>query len=304
MVWSNQGDIFERRPKMSKNESFQFDSNMKTAMRSLLIVVLCCLGLLVYGCATLYVQPATLQQDSVDVTVTVDNQRTPNGLAIIGFPPKEIGINLKRAGKLIETRNVSLKKGRYTHTFVNIGKDKDFKYIIEPRTFVVFEVGQGAGPYKMPSSQPSSNVPNYKKGHKRAQEYRDGQVRDYRLVIELYLLSPTNRDKFLLGFQAAYVQANDRAEGQKYVNILKQSLAGGVYEQAFEIGKKHANRQITDALIQTTIGRSLELGGFELGWKAGYIEGFVQQMSKKKDGDKESLYHEAETMYNSLRSAL
>jgi len=46
------------------------------------------------------------------------------------------------------------------------------------------------------------------------------------------------------------------------------------------------------------------LGGFELGWNAGYIEGLVQEMFKKTDGDKENLYQEAEIMYNSLKSAL
>jgi len=129
-------------------------------------------------------------------------------------------------------------------------------------------------------------------------------VRDYRLVIELQALSPSNRDKFLLGFQAAYIQANDRAMGDKYVDILEQSLAGGVYEQSFELGKKHVNSQVTDAFIRATISRSVGLGGFELGWKAGYIEGFVQEMYKKRDGDRESLYQEAEKMYNSFRSAL
>ena len=279
------------------------ETNMRAAIRPLLtIVALLCLGLLACGCATLYVQPATVQQDSLEVTVTVDWPHTPNGLAIIGLPPKTIGINLKRAGKLSETMNVNLEKGQYKQTFDNV--DEDVEYIIEPRAFVVFGVGQGAGPYKMPSAPSPAEESDYQKGFERGREYRNGEVRDYRLVIELYPLSQPNRDKFLLGFNGAYVQANDRAQGEKYVNILNQSLAGGVYEQAFELGQKHANSQVTDAFIQTTISRSLGLGGFELGWKAGYIEGFTQEMSKKKDGDKENLYREAETQYNSLRSAL
>jgi len=282
---------------------FRFQINNKFAIWSLLIaVVLLYLGLSACGCATLYVQPASVKQDSVDVTVTVDWPRTPNGLAIIGLPPKMIGINLKRAGKLVEAMNVNLKKGKYTHTFANV--EEDFEYIIEPRTFVVFEVGQGAGPYKMPSVQRPSDFAHFQKGHKCAQEYRNGQVQDYRIVIELHYLSPLNRDEFLLGFLQAYVQANDMTSGEKYVNILKQSLAGGVYEQAFELGKKHVNKQVTDAFIQTTINRSLGLGGFELGWKAGYIEGRVQQMSQKTGGDKERLYQEAQIMYNSLKNAL
>ncbi|MFB0524510.1 MAG: hypothetical protein ACETVZ_03150 [Phycisphaerae bacterium] len=291
---------------MSKSESVQFDTNIKSAMRSLLIaVVLLCLGLWAVGCATLYVQPATVRQDSVDVTVTVDWPHTPNGLAIIGLPPETIGINLHRAGKLMETMNVNLKEGKYTHTFANV--EEDSEYIIEPRTSVVFEVGQGAGPYKIPSLPSVPSAPDdsyYQKGHKRAQEYRNGQVRDYRIVIELRLLSDSNRNEFLRGFNEAYAEANDSARGKKLVVFLKQSLEGGIYEQAFEIGKKHINSQITDSFIQTVISRSLGLGGFELGWKAGYIEGCVQEIFKKKGGDKEDLYQKAEMIYNSLKSAL
>ena len=286
---------------MSKSESVQFDTNIKSAMRSLLIVVvLLCVGLLACGCATLYVQPATVRQDSVEVTVTVDWPHTPNGLAIMGFPPETIGISLNRAGKLIETRNVKLKKGKYTYTFANV--EEDFEYIIEPRTFVVFEVGQGAGPYKMPSVQPTPKVPYFQKGHKRAMEYRNEEIRDYRIVIELYHLSGPNRDEFLRGFNEAYAEANDSARGKKLVVFLKQSLK--IYEQAFEIGKKHVNKQVTDSFIKTVISRSLGLGGFELGWKAGYIEGCVQEIFKKKGGDKEDLYQKAEMIYNSLKSAL
>jgi len=282
---------------------FCFETNNKFAIRSLLtMVVPLCLGLLACGCATLYVQPSTVQQDSLEVTMTVDKPHTPNGLAIIGFPPRTIGISPKRAGQLGKPVDVNLKNGQYKHTFNNV--KEDFEYIIEPRAFVVFKVGQGRGPYKMPSAPPPPDVPDYQKGYKRAWQYRSGEVRDYRLVIELQALSPSNRDKFLLGFQAAYIQANDRAMGDKYVDILEQSLAGGVYEQSFELGKKHVNSQVTDAFIRATISRSVGLGGFELGWKAGYIEGFVQEMYKKRDGDRESLYQEAEKMYNSFRSAL
>jgi len=268
----------------------------------LTILMLLCLGLLAGGCATLYVQPATLQADSLEVTVTVDWPRTTNGLAIIGFPPKMIGINLKRAGRLSETMNVKLKKGKYKHTFENV--EEGIEFIIEPRTFVVFEVGKGAGPYKIQSTQPPSDASIYQRGHKRALEYRNGQVRDYRLVIEIHLLPPSNRDEFLQGFNQGYHETDNSELGKKYVGVLEQALSGGVYEQAFQMGQKHANNQVTDELVQAMINRSLGLGGFELGWKAGYIEGFVQEMFKKKGGDKEDLYQEAETIYNSLKNAL
>ncbi len=285
------------------------NNNMKPAICSqLTILVTLCLGLCVCGCATLYVQPATVRQDSVEVNVTVDWPHTPNGLAIIGFPPKTIGISLKKAGKLIETANVNLNKGKYTYKFANV--EEDSEYIIEPRTFVVFEIGQGAGPYEIPSPPSPLSPPsppdgsNYQKGYKRAMEYRNEQIQDYRIVIELHFLSDSNRNEFLRGFNEAYAEANDGARGKKLVVFLKQSVKGGIYEQAFEIGKKHVNSQITDSFIQSMISRSVGLGGFELGWKAGYIEGCVQEMFKKKGGDKEDLYQKAEMIYNSLKSAL
>lgn len=282
---------------------FRFENNMKPSIcLSLRILVLLFLGLLSFGCATLYVQPATLQADSLEVAVTVDWPRTPNGLAIIGFPPKIIGINLKRAGRLSETMNVPLKKGRYKHTFENV--EEGSEYIIEPRTLVAFEVGKGAGPYKIQATKPPSDAAIYQRGLKRALEYSNGQVRDYRLVIELHLLPPSSREEFLQGFNQEYQEAEDSELGKKYVEILEQALSGGVYEQAFHIGQNHANSQVTDTLVQGMVNRSLGWGGFELGWKAGYIEGFVQEMFKKTDGDKDSLYQEAEKMYNSLKKGL
>jgi len=219
-VFSRAGSPCHRRSKL-----FRFEINNKSVIRSLLIaVVLMCLGLSAFGCATLYVQPATVKQDSVDVTVIMDRPHTPNGLAIVGFPPKMIGINLKRAGKLIETMNVNLKKGKYTCTFANV--EEDFEYIIEPRAFVVFEVGQGAGPYKIqslpsPPSTPSTPSPPddsyYQNGYERAMEYRNEEMRDYRIVIELHHLSAPNRDEFLRGFNEAYAEANDSSRGKKLV---------------------------------------------------------------------------------------
>jgi hypothetical protein len=198
--------------------------------------------------------------------------------------------------------NVRLKKGTYKQTFENVVEGSE--YIIEPRALVAFEVGQGYGPYKVQDTKPPSVAAIYQSGLKHALEYSNGQVRDYRLVIELHLLSPLNREEFLQGFNQGYKEADNRELGKKYVDILEQALSGGVYEQAFQIGQSHADGQITDALVQAMINRSLGLGGFELGWKAGYIEGFVQGMFKKSDSDKESLYQEAETMYNSLKKTL
>lgn len=284
---------------------FRNEDNIKSSARPLLTTsVLLCLGLLVCGCATLYVQPAEVHGDSLSFVVAVDKPHTPNGIAIVGLPPKTIGINIKKEGKLIEAMNVNLYNGQYRHTFDNV--EEDYEYIVEPRSSVAFEVGLGDGPYKLPNlpSSRTTDTSNYQKGYRRALECRNGEVRDFRIAIDLYHLSPAERNKFLMGFRGAYIKANDMARGEKNTEILKQSISGKVYEQALEIGKKHAKKEVTDEFVQSTIGRSLGLGGFELGWKAGYIDGSVQEeMSKKKDVDKENLYQEAETSYNLLKKA-
>jgi hypothetical protein len=209
--------------------------------------------------------------------------------------------------------------------------EEDIEYFIKSHTLVVFKIGNGDGPYKLSTPSPIINVAalkqapkditsppafkdtappptlkatDYQNGYNLAKEYQKGKVQDYRLVIELYILSPSNRDKFLTGFQTAYAEANDSAKGEKNVNLLKQSISGGFYEHAFESGKKHANNQVTDAFIQTAIKRSIGLGGFELGWKAGYIEGLVQEIGKKSKDDKKKLYIEAEMKYNAIRRSL
>jgi hypothetical protein len=280
----------------------RFKITTKSANRPLLIVaILLCFGLLTTGCATLYIQPANIQQDSVELKVTVDGPLSPNGIAIIGLPPDKIEVICKEGGQLGEPIEVKLKNGLYKHTFYDVTEDLEF--VIDPHTFVAFEVGQGVGPYKMLSIPVPPVASDYQKGYNLALQYQSGAVRDYRLVTELYPLSPSNRDKFLLGFQAAYIQANDRARGDKYIEILKQAITDTVYEQAFNIGKQHANKEATDESVQTTLKRSIGLGGFELGWKAGYIEGFVQEMLKKTGGDKENLYQQADEKYNLLRSA-
>ena len=312
---------------LRRMQLFHFKNNMRLIVwSSLTTMVLLCLGLLACGCATLYVQPVNIEGDSVEIIVTVDRSRTENGLAIIGFPPETIGIRLKKEEQLSKTIDVKLRKGRYRYKFVNV--QYDLEYIIEPRTFVVFEVGRGDGPYKMQTGLPASvetplpesletplpesletplptpDKSYYTKGHKSATEYRNGKIRDFHIVVELHSLSPTNQDEFLQGFHDAYAEENDSARGKKYMVFLKQSLQGDIYGQAFEQGRKHVNEQVADSFIKTTIHRSLGLGGFELGWKAGYIEGFVEEMFKKKGGDRESLYQMAENKYNLLKRSL
>lgn len=186
---------------------FRNENNIKSSARPILTTaVLLCFGFLVCGCATLYIQPGEIHGDSLSIIVSVDKPRTHNGIAIVGLPPKTIGINVKKEGKLIDAMNVNLNDGQYRHTFDNV--EEDYEYFIEPRSSVAFEVGLGSGPYKLPPSQ-AIDSSNYQKGYKRALECRNGEVRDFRIAIDLYHLSPAERNKFLMGFRRIY-------EGKRY----------------------------------------------------------------------------------------
>ena len=142
-------------------------------------------------------------------------------------------------------------------------------------------------------------------GYESAIKYRAGELPAYRLVIALNPLSEHERDGFLRGFERAYFDANDDAQGQLYTDILIQALDGGHFAAAVIQGKNYVNGQTTDARVQELIGGSVGLTrGSDLGWKAGYIAGFAQEMARLKSGYEESYYQQAETKYNALRGAL
>jgi hypothetical protein len=143
-------------------------------------------------------------------------------------------------------------------------------------------------------------------GYENALKYRDREIPAYKLVITLSTLSGQERIEFLQGFKKAYNDAYDGPVGQEYADILKRSLEGGYYEQAIEQGKKYVIGEITDARIQELISNSVGLSrGSDLGWKAGYIAGFAQEMVKKMPRfDEEHFYQQAETKYNALRGPL
>ena len=137
----------------------------------------------------------------------------------------------------------------------------------------------------------------YEQGQKCGLKFRNDQLRAYRVVIELH--SSSDRNKFLRGFKGAYTKASDTGLGEEWGEVLKESVEGGIYEQAFEQGEKHVRGQVSNAQIQTFIRRTIGLArSFELGWKAGYIDGFIQ--GKSEPG---SFYEQAETMYRMCRAA-
>jgi hypothetical protein len=142
-------------------------------------------------------------------------------------------------------------------------------------------------------------------GYESAVEYRGGDLPAYKIVIQLSLLSENGRNEFLEGFQTAYMDANETQKGKEYATILRQALQGGFYDEAVIQGRKYVSGAITDVRIQELISGSVGLSRSSgLGWKAGYIVGFAQEMARQGAGFEEAFYQQAETKYNALRGAL
>lgn len=143
-------------------------------------------------------------------------------------------------------------------------------------------------------------------GYESAREYRRNELSAYRLVITMSKLSELGKVEFLRGFREAYDDVYESELGQQYANILKQSLEGGYFEEGVEQGRKYVNGEATDARIQELISSSAGLSrSSSLGWQAGYISGFAQEMENRKPGYlEEDFYSQAETKYNALRSPL
>ena len=147
----------------------------------------------------------------------------------------------------------------------------------------------------------------FEKGLDSGMRHLDGELRTYRLVIALQPLPAPEREAFMKGFLKAYAEADNGAEGERYADILQASVATttALHEQALDEGKRHATSQVTDAYIQNFIRSFGASGGRALAWKAGYIEGFAQEIKNRKpEFDKENLYGQAETMYNALKRPL
>jgi len=154
--------------------------------------------------------------------------------------------------------------------------------------------------------------PSFTQGQQAGEDYIAGKLIDYRLTIILHSIEISNREDFLNGFKAAFVEAGQEDDGIKYAKILEDAVTGNQFETALELGSKHANRQVTNSRIQNLIQDSVGISGsMALGWKAGYILGFKTQKvsSAKEKGEtiskelEEEFYKEASATYNALRAA-
>ncbi len=146
------------------------------------------------------------------------------------------------------------------------------------------------------------------RGYDSALRYREGSLPAYRIVIELRPLMERQRAAFLEGFRKAYDDENDGWKGREYSTILSQALEGGYYDEAVVQGRLYVNGKTTDARIQELISGSVGLSRSSgLGWKAGYIAGFAQEIALHRSGfivNEDQFYSQGETKYNALRGPL
>jgi len=235
---------------------------------------------------------AIKQGESVKVDVTVTQ----------GVVPKTIGIQTKKPSATEWTDPIPMEPndGGYVYTFEDVQDSFEYKLNVN---------AEGTGPFLIAVTPRSTE---YKSGRKAGKDYLNGDLTDYRLVIMLRALKEARRDEFIEGFISVFAEEGLHDKGQRYAKIISGALAGDVYEPAYEYGTKHVNDQITDVQIQELIRRSLGVSGsVALGWKAGYIHGFMREMARKKvpghyvvnEQEKGEFYKQAEAMYEALRAA-
>lgn len=192
---------------------------------------------------------------------------------------------------------VQSEEGVFHHVFSDVREDLQY-------TIHTSLPSEGIGPYRI-TVIPYPKA--YKRGYGLAESYRLGKIKDYMLVIELYTLSGTEKDDFLQGFEAAYARFDEAKKGKEYAELLRESITGDPFKQGYEQGQKHVNNEVTDAQIQTLIGRSIGVSRpVTLGWKAGYIKGYtkIELLSKPPIEELHVIYREGQAMYDALRAVI
>lgn len=251
-------------------------------------------ALLISGCSPLRftVKPGNV---SVDPGETVSVTAEPSKKGVL----REIGIKYRKADNDTWEKRVTLKSSDdiFQHVFNDVRED--LEYVLD-----VSKPSEGIGPYRI-TVIPYPEA--YKAGYGMAELYRLGNIKDYMLVIELYTLSATEKAEFLQGFESAYAQFNEAEKGREYAQLLRESISGDSFKQGYEQGQKHVNNEVTDAQIQTLIGRSIGVSRpVTLGWKAGYIKGYtkIELLSKPPAEELHEVYREGQAMYDALRAVI
>jgi len=260
-----------------------------------------CLGALTAGCewALSVRHKLEPEEERARIQVLVERASRPrdgNGVTVkAATAPGPITIKVKPG---LQCRNPVVERigaNRYLYTFT-CTVDGPTQYTIDPNAAVYRYWGKGLGPYVLDVNGP------YLEGRRLAVRYRSKELPGYRLAIALRRWSlRDHREEFLRGFAQAYADASDAALGQEYADILRESTECGTFEPAFQEGRRHVGDEVSNAHVQRMIRRNHSRSrGCDLGWKAGYIQGFVEAMSAKTGSNREALYQQAETMYNVL----
>lgn len=170
-------------------------------------------------------------------------------------------------------------------------------------TVVLAGTGMGCGPPVRPPGPPR---PEFELGKADMEAYLRQEMRLYRLVIKPQAMDRPAQEAYVKGVQSVFQTANDGTHAEQIGKALLEAARGPEFNAALDLGERHLANEVTNARIQSLIGGSLNRGlGVELGWKAGYAEGFRRALEKERPRvDIEELYDEAQAVYDALRSSL
>lgn len=290
---------------------------MKRKGPFLTALLIACLGLFAGGCQQWAFsvdkeQMKFVPGEPVKIVVNAEMEYTISGFhGITARPfavPDPIFLTFTTTGKEWAPSKVERQQdaNHYAYIFTGILNEAiDHEYMLNPKTTIVNSKGAGKGPYRMTVD------PVFIEGREAGRMHVDGHLRTYRLVVDLRakqqkeLWSSSEVDAFLAGFTAAYKDRDMGPRGEKYAEVVRASLADRAYEQGFQEGRRHVDNQVSDAYIQGLIGRNISLGSTALAWKAGYIEGFAEQIQQKNQGrSPDSSLQLGETVYDSLKHGI
>ncbi|MGE5295735.1 MAG: hypothetical protein ACM3VT_12980 [Solirubrobacterales bacterium] len=149
-------------------------------------------------------------------------------------------------------------------------------------------------------------------GQRMAQQYREGVVKDYEMVWQLYDLKSDERTPFMDGFVDEFTRAGASSMGIACRVRMDEAVSGDQFRLGVDWGTKHAAKAATHEQIEESIRNSISLSpGASLGWKAGYIRGFAAQnladlaaRDVVTEARRKQLQTEAAAAYHALRAAV
>jgi hypothetical protein len=275
-----------------------------------LVLALACVGVFVGGCqqwvltvpeGNMEFVPARAME--IEVHAEMDYYiSSESGITARPFaaPRDQVALAFGTGHRWLPSRIEKIDSEHYVYVFTGELAEAT-EFALDPGALIVNSKGLGAGPYRMTVD------PVYVEGLRAGQRHRETGLGTYRIVVDLRYSqwSPTQIEAFLAGFEAAYAEAGQEDRGRRYTEAVWHALSGDVYEQGHQEGRRHVNSEVTDAYVQTVIGRTAGQSAVALAWKAGYIDGFAGELVRKTPSrTQEDSLRAAETMYNSLKRGM